>query len=442
MKYRRKLPEAVLAFALCLFIPAQSSRAEVPSNRELDALIEFYKDLHASPELSYFEEKTSAKMAAELERLGFEVTRPVGRYDGEDHTCWGVVAMLKNGDGPTVLVRADMDALPLEEKTGAAFASRVRMTDVTGEEVPVMHACGHDMHVTVLLGAAGRLAANRDKWKGTLVMIGQTAEERGGGARALLRDGLYERWPVPDFALAEHVDPTIEAGKVGYCPEWAMANVDMVDMTVRGVGAHGARPHEGRDPIVLSAQIINSLQTVVSREINPVDAGVVTVGAIHGGTKHNIIPDEVNLQLTVRSFSDEVRERILASIRRIAENTARAAGVPEDRLPLIKFSDGFTPSLYNDPVLTERSVRAMAAVIGQENLVRLKPSTGGEDFSEYGRTEHKVPIFMFRLGTAAPGSDPEGRPGLHSGYFLPEVELTIKTGVTAMTAAVLDLMKK
>ncbi len=407
---------------------------------ELNSLGTFYKDLHANPELSYFEKNTSAKIAVELRSAGFEVTYPVGTYPGGKYTCYGVVAVMKNGPGPTVMVRADMDALPIEEKTGLEWASRVRMKDISGEEVGVMHACGHDMHSTTLVGTARVLSQLKSRWSGTLIMIGQTAEERGGGARALLADGLYERWPVPDYVLALHVSPGVEAGQVGYCPGWAMANVDMVDITIRGVGAHGARPHQGRDPVVIAAQVINALQTIVSREINPIDPGVVTVGSIHGGSKHNIIPDEVKLQLTVRSFTEEVRQRILSSIERITLNTCRAAGVPQDRLPIISGSVEYTPALYNNPELTASTVKALESALGEANVVRIKPTTGGEDFSEYGRTEHKVPVFMFRVGSAEPGSDPASRPGLHSSLYKPVHEPTITAGVKAMTAAVLNLM--
>ena len=351
------------------------------------------------------------------------------------------VMAMENGEGPTVLVRTEMDALPVEAKTGVAWASKVRMRDITGDEVGVMHACGHDMHQTVLVGTARVLAGMKDRWSGTLILIGQTAEERGAGARALLADGLYRRWPVPDYALSEHLDPGLAAGQVGYCPGWAMANIDMIDITIRGVGAHGARPHQGRDPIVIAAQVINALQTVVSREINPVDPGVVTVGSIHGGSKHNIIPDEVKLQLTVRTFTDEVRRKVLEAIERITVNTARAAGLPENLLPVIhNRSEEFFPVLYNDPELVDSTVKAFRAALGEENVLRQKPTTGGEDFSEFGRTDHKVPIFLFRLGSAEPGSDPSSRPGLHSPYFKPAPELTIRTGVKAMSAAVLNLL--
>ncbi len=413
------------------------------ADKHTGELLELYKHLHANPELSFFERNTSARLAAELKAAGYEVTYPVGKYPaGRDYTCWGVVAMLKNGSGPTVLVRGDMDALPIDEKTGVPYASKVRMADISGEQVGVMHACGHDMHTTVLLGTARMLAELKDRWSGTVVIVGQTAEERGSGARALIADGLYERWPVPDYAVAEHVDPSLEIGQVGYCPGWAMANVDMMDITIRGVGSHGARPNQGIDPVVLSAQVINALQTVVSRNINPVEPGVVTVGSIHGGSKHNIIPDEVKLQLTVRSYKQEVRKKILDAIERITIHTARAAGVPEDRLPVINGGVEFTPALYNDPDLVASTVGVLQAELGEQNVVEQMPTTGGEDFSEYGRTEHKVPIFMMRIGTATVGSDPDTRPGLHSPLFYPVPEPVIKTGVTAMTATVLNLLRK
>ncbi len=431
----------VISLTLISHVLARDMKAIV--DEKLPVLLEFYKDLHSSPELSYFEKETSEKLAKELRKLGFEVTNPVGKYPDKSLTCYGVVAIMKNGSGPTVLVRTDIDALPILEKTGVPYASKVRSTDASQEEVPVMHACGHDMHTATLLGTAQLLAGMKEHWTGTLVMLGQTAEERGGGARAVLADGLYERWPVPDYALAQHGDPDLETGQVGYCPGWAMANIDMIDITIRGIGAHGARPHQGRDPVVIAAQVINNLQTVVSRSIDPVETGVVTVGSIHGGSKHNIIPDEVKLQLTVRSFTDEVRAKILEEIERITVNTCRAAGVPEDRLPVIhNRTEEFFPALYNDPELVESTVKAFREVLGEENVIRQRPTTAGEDFSELGLTEHKVPVFMFRVGTAAAGSDPSTRPGWHSAYYLPVPEPSLRTGVIAMTTAVLNLMGK
>ncbi|MBW7996537.1 MAG: amidohydrolase [Candidatus Glassbacteria bacterium] len=436
------LPLGML-LAVQLSLTAAPPDLDALAQKHTGELLEMYKHFHANPELSFFEKETSTRLAGELGKAGYEVTHPVGKYPGHlDYTCWGVVGILRNGPGPTVLVRGDMDGLPIVENTGLPYASRVRMADISGEEVGVMHACGHDVHTTVLIGTARMLAELKSEWSGTVVIVGQTAEERGSGARALLADGLYERWPVPDYAVAEHTDPSLEAGQVGYCPGWAMANVDMMDITIRGVGAHGARPHQGVDPIVLSAQVINALQTVISRNINPVETGVVTVGSIHGGSKHNIIPAEVKLQLTIRSYKEEVRQKILESIERITIHTARAAGVPEDRLPIIEGGVEFTPALYNDPELVVNTVQALKARLGEDNVIQILPTTGGEDFSEFGRTDHDVPIFMMRLGTAEPGSDPVSRPGLHSPLFCPVPEPTLRTGMVAMTTAVLNLLGK
>ena len=434
----------LLVPALSFVMAANTFAAELEQMVEelLPSLEVMYKNFHANPELSFYEQESAGKVATELEKMGYKVSFPVGEYANQLLTCYGVVALLENGSGPVVLIRGDMDALPLQEKTGLAWASEVRMNDHTGAEQPVMHACGHDIHMSVLLGTAQIMAKTKDQWKGTLIIVAQPAEEMGAGARGLIAGGLYESWPVPDYALAEHVDPMVDTGKIGYRAGYAMANVSSVDITVKGVGAHGARPHQGRDPVVIASQIVLSLQTIVSREINPVDVGVVTVGSIHGGTKHNIIPDEVKLQLTVRSFEQKSHLLILDSIKRIAVNTARAAGVPEDRLPEIKSSKDFLPSLYNDPQLTARMVRAAADEIGGQNAVEIKPTTGGEDFSRFGLTEHKVPIFMFRLGTGVPGSDVDSRPGLHSPYYHPVVEQSLVTGVRAMCAMALELMGK
>ena len=284
-----------------------------------------YKHCHRNPELSFYEKETAARMAAELRQIGFEVTEGVGGY--------GVVGVLRNGEGPTVLVRADMDALPIEEATGLPYASEVTTKDEAGMEVGVMHACGHDVHMTVWTGTARQLAERKDEWSGTLLFIGQPAEERAGGAKAMLNDGLYERFPVPDHALALHVSANLEAGTVGYCPEYALANVDMMDITVYGRGGHGAYPHTTIDPVTLASRMVVALQTVVSREISPLEPAVVTVGAIHGGTKGNVIPDQVELQLTLRSYTDEVRQAVIDKIKRICNGVAMSAGLPEDTIP-------------------------------------------------------------------------------------------------------------
>ena len=409
-------------------------------NAEYSSLFELYQHLHANPELSFPEAQTSERLGAELRHAGYEVTTGVGQF--------GVVAVLKNGSGPTVLVRCDLDALPVKEQTGLPYASKVTTKDDSGAEVSVMHACGHDVHMTALVGVARVLAATKTYWSGTLVLIGQPAEERGGGARAMLRDGLFTRFPKPDFCLALHDKADLPAGTVGTTPGAALANVNSVDITVRGVGGHGSAPETTKDPIVLAAQIVLALQTIVSREITPGQPAVVTVGSIHGGTKHNIIPAEVKLQLTVRSYTDEVREKVLAAIKRIAHGQALAAGVPEDRLPEVKLSDDSTPATFNTPELTERVAKSFRDWFPADRVVSVKPVMGGEDFSEYGRTAEKIPICLFWIGGAKREVFAEAQrsgkplPSLHSPFWAPDPEPTIKTGITAMTAAVLELMKK
>lgn len=422
----------------------------------LDALIEqqaswllaTYKHLHANPELSYLEKETSALLARELRRLGYEVTVNVGDYGAPGRTGYGVVAVLRNGAGPTVLVRTDTDALPVEERTGLPYASQKR-AEFEGVEYPVMHACGHDIHMTSFLGTAAVLAKLKDKWAGTLVLIAQPAEERGVGALAMLRDGLYQRFPRPDFALALHSNANMPVGTVGTRAGYVLANVDSVDITVRGYGGHGSTPEATRDPIVVAAQLVLALQTIVSREVSPFDPAVVTVGSIHGGTKHNIIPDEVHLQITVRSYKPEVRKKILAAIERIARGVAAAAGIPEERAPVVRISeDEFTPSTYNDPELTGRVTAALERTLGKENVQAVEPVMAGEDFSRYGMEEPKVPILIFWLGTVEPARVREANekglrlPSLHSSAFAPLPAPSIRTGVRAMTSAVLELMKK
>ncbi len=408
------------------------------ADREYPSLFELYRHFHAHPELSLNEEKTSARLAEELRRAGYEVTERVGG--------WGVVAVLKNGAGPTVLVRADMDALPVREQTGLPYASTVTARDSAGNEVGVMHACGHDIHMTSLVGTARALAQLRTHWAGTLILIGQPAEEAGGGAARMLADGLFTRFPRPDFCLALHDNAEMPAGQLGYTPGFSTANVDSVDITVRGLGGHGAYPHRTKDPVVLAAQIVLALQTIVSREIEAGDPAVVTVGSIQGGTKHNIIPDEVKLQVTVRSHTDTARQQVLAAIPRIVRGQALAAGLPEDRMPLVNIHQEYTPAVYNDPELAERVAGVFRTHFGETNVIRRLPRMGGEDFSEYGRTAERVPICMFNLGAVAPevyaASQRTGQslPGLHSPRFAPAPEPTLKTGIMATTLAVLELM--
>lgn len=429
------------AVLLCAAAPGWAqSGIDALVEAEKASLEQLYLYLHQHPELSFHEKETAARLVTEMKSAGFEVTPNLGGY--------GFVAVLKNGTGPTVMVRTDLDGLPVEEKTGRSYASKVRTTNDQGQDVGVMHACGHDIHMSSFVGVARVLSKTKDRWKGTLVMIGQPAEERGSGATAMLKDGLYTRFPRPDVALALHTDAALESGKIGYRAGFAMANVDTLDLTVKGVGGHGAYPHLTKDPIVLSAQIILALQTLVSRELRPIDSGVVTVGSIHGGSKHNIIPDQVNLQLTVRSYSDQTREQLLSGIRRIAVNTARAAGVPEDRLPTMKLQDQeFTPATYNDPELVKRLVAMWKTSLGADRVVERDPEMGGEDFSRYGRETPRIPIFLMRVGTvdaermaaAARGETP--LPSLHSPLYWPAIHPTLETGVKAMSMAVLELMK-
>jgi hippurate hydrolase len=409
-------------------------------NGDLPRLLTLYRDLHSHPELSRQEKQTSAKLAKEIGGLGFKVTPGVG---GD-----GIVAVLENGLGPVVMLRTDMDALPVTETTGLPFASKVRATTASGIETGVMHACGHDVHMTSWIGIARRMAAMKKQWSGTLVMIAQPAEEIGAGAKAMLDDGLYTRFPKPSAVLAFHDGP-LPAGVIGYTSGYTLANVDSVDMLVRGLGGHGAYPHITKDPIVLAARIVVALQTIVSREVDPEDAAVVTVGSIHGGTKHNIIPDEVKLQLTVRSFSPETRTRILDAITRIARGEAIAAGMPEDRMPVVTIQDQYTPATFNSEPLTSDIMATFRERFGAERVRAVPPSMAGEDFSQYRLADpDHVQSLLFWVGAirqdqwdAAKG-DTTKLPGLHSPFWAPDAEKTISTGIEAMTTAALHLLAK
>ena len=401
------------------------------------SLMELYKDLHSNPELSYKEEKTSKKLALLLRELGYEVTEGIGGY--------GVVAHLKNGIGKTILIRADMDALPVEEKTGASYASKVKSINQVGQEVFTMHACGHDIHMTVLMGTANYMAKNKEKWQGDLILVLQPAEEVSGGARNMIKDGLFKKWPRPDYNLALHVSADMQAGKIGYLPGWAMANVDSVDIIIKGIGGHGAYPHKTKDPIVLTAQIINSLQTIISREIGPIEPAVLTVGSIHGGTKHNIIPNEVRLQLTLRSYTDEVRSKTISSIKRLTRGLAISAGMPPDLYPEVILKDEYTPAVFNNPDLVQKLESSFKKSIGSENIFKTSPVMGGEDFGMYGRDEPIIPTAIFWLGAVNKDVFEESKkeniplPSLHSDLFLPDAEPTINTGIIAMSQAAIDL---
>jgi hippurate hydrolase len=443
---RKPLLLGAICVALFASVNAQQLSLDAMIDRDIASWLTTYRSLHAAPELSHREEKTSAFVAGELRKLGFTVTEHIGKYQNSQWSGYGVVAVLKNGPGPTVLVRTELDALPVEEKTGLAYASQVKTKNDAGLDVSVMHACGHDIHMTSFLGTAKMLTELKDRWSGTLIMLGQPAEETGDGANAMLRDNLYANFPKPDFAIALHDKPELETGKVGYTPGYAMASATSIDIKILGVGGHGSAPELTKDPIVVAAQVVMALQTIVSRENSPLDPAVVTVGSIHGGTRYNIIPDEVNLQLTVRTYKEDVRKRILASIERIVKGVALTAGIPADRAPTVKVSEG-TGSTYNDPQLIERLVGSFKRALGDENVVQMPPMMASEDFGYFGM-DHTIPATIFWLGASDPAKVKASResgvplPGLHSALFAPVPEPTLRTGVKAMTSAVLDLMKK
>ena len=429
-----------LILALPLALAAAAAPATHPAVAPLEAiypdLAALYRDLHAHPELSLQEEKTSARLAERFRALGYEVTEKVGGF--------GVVGVMKNGSGPTVLLRADMDALPVEEKTGLPYASNVKVTDAAGNTVPVMHACGHDVHMTSLVGAATLLARAKGRWRGTLVLVGQPAEEAGNGALSMIQDSFLSRFPKPDYCLALHDDATLPAGTLAWTSGFALANVDSVDITVFGRGGHGSKPEGTVDPIVIAARTVVALQTIVARENSPFDPAVVTVGSIHGGTRRNVIPDEVVLHLTVRSYKPEVRQRLLAAIERIAKAEALAAAAPRE--PEVKVLEG-TASTYNDPALSKRVAGALAAAFGEERVIEAPPIMAGEDFGEFGKAA-KAPSFMFWVGgvPAARWAEAQGDasklPSLHSALWAPDPEPTLKAGAAALTVAALELLGK
>lgn len=431
--------------AIVLLLIATSAAAQNLDqmiDREIPSLLTTYKQLHAAPELSMQEKNSSALVASRLKELGYEVTYPVGQYTEPGATCYGVVAIMRNGTGPTLLVRSDMDALPVQEQTGLPYASTVRAKSQTGDDVPVMHACGHDIHMTTLLGTAKMLAQLKSQWHGTLMLIGQPAEEVVKGADGMLRDHLYERFPKPDYAIAFHDNSSLPAGQVGYTPGYLMASADSINVTIRGLGGHGASPQSTKDPVVMAAQFINALQTIVSREDSPLDPVVVTVGSIHGGTKRNIIPDEVQLLMTVRTYKPEVRKRVVASIERIARGIGISAGVPEDRMPVVELLAGESvDSTYNDPALTERIAAALTKGMGAPNVIRIDPLMVSEDFGRFG-VDRKIPICMLNVGAVDPAKIASGQwlPSLHSSGFAPLPDPTLRGAIKAMTLAVLELL--
>ena len=419
---------------LCLLFCAASNPSKVDKTfikDDIDYLVALYKDIHQNPELSLQEKNTSKKLAGELRQVGFEVTENFGGY--------GIVGILKNGEGPTILYRTDMDALPMWEKTDLDYQSNVEVP-YQGGQVGTMHSCGHDIHMATWIGTARAMANMKDQWNGTLMLIGQPAEEIGQGAKMMLDAGLYEKFGVPDYGIGLHSSPTIAAGAIGLGEGYTMANTESVDIKVFGVGAHGASPHMSIDPVVTASMIVMDLQTIVSRNLKPIDDAVITVGAIKGGTKHNIIPDEVSLQLTVRTFKQEVRELVHQRIREISRGVGIAAGLPEDKLPEVIIPDVYTPANYNHPELV-RSIRQSALKVLDQSAVEVsEPQMVGEDFARYGSTEHKVPTVLFWLGTVPDNRMKSGDlPGLHSPYYFPEPAKSLETGVTVMSQSLVDL---
>ena len=444
-----KLFPILWTFIFCSAVAVAQPSPQSTADAELPSLLVIYKDIHAHPELSGHEEHTAMLVAKELRAAGCQVTEHLGKYEKSDLRGYGVVGVMKNGDGPTVLVRTDMDALPVEEETGLPYASKVVAKNEEGRDVHVMHACGHDVHVAAFIGTARALGKLKDQWHGTIVFVAQPAEEIGSGARALLKDGLYDRFGKPNFALGFHDKADLQTGHIGVTEGYTSANVDSVDVTVRGVGGHGGYPHKTKDPIVLAAEIINAWQTIASRENNPLDPIVITVGSIHGGTKHNIIPDEVKMQITVRTYKPQVRERVLADIDRIAKGCAAAAGIPPDLAPIVSVSKDFVaPATYNNPELTKRLIAVWKKSLGNENVEIVDPTMGGEDFSEYSLPDHSIPAVDFHFGAVDPAKIAEFKqagkelPTLHSSKFAPVPEPTIRVGIIGMTTAVLELMKK
>jgi amidohydrolase len=438
------MTKKLLLFALAaMTLPTASSAAALQDaiNADMPSLMTVYRDLHANPELSMAEVRSPAKLAAEARKLGFTVTEKVGKT--------GVVAVMKNGPGPVLLLRADMDALPVVEQTGLPFASKVRATARSGVETGVMHACGHDTHMTSWLGTARRLAAMKDQWSGTLVMILQPGEETGEGAKAMLDDGLYTRFPKPDYVLAFHDAAALPAGVIGVTPGYALANVDSVDISVKGIGGHGAYPQTTKDPIVLAARIVTTLQTLVSRENDPANPAVVTVGSFQAGAKHNIISDEAKLQLTVRSYTPAVRKLLLDGIRRIARGEAIAAGMPDDKMPVVTIRDAeFTPSTFNTEKLSARALALFTEHFGPERAVKTPAVMGGEDFSRFWLADKSVESLIFWVGGTpldkwqAAGGDATKLPSLHSPYWAPDAEAVISTATEALTITALDILKK
>ena len=405
--------------------------------QDIPYLKSLYLDIHKNPEISLMEKETSKKLANELEKIGFEVTRNFGGY--------GVVGIFKNGNGPTILYRTDMDALPMKEKTGLSYASQIITKNFDGNDVGTMHSCGHDMHMTVWTGTARALIERKNEWKGTIIMIGQPAEEIGAGAAMMLNEGLFEKYPIPDYGIALHSSPIIPSGKVGFGKGYTMANTESIDIKVFGQGAHGASPHMSIDPIVTASIIVMELQTIVSRNINPLDDAVITVGSFQGGTKHNIIPDEVKLQLTIRTYKEKVRKLIHKRIKEICNGVASSMGLDKSQWPEVIIPEKYTPANFNDSKLVDLMMNSSKEIIGVNNVIVSDPQMVGEDFSRFGNTKEKIPTVLYWLGTV-----PDDRmkkyeagnyalPGLHSPFYYPEIEQSIITGIKVNTQAMIKI---
>ncbi|MCH7413889.1 amidohydrolase [Belliella sp. R4-6] len=438
MKLEKKLIIiTLLAFNFSITVKSQDLKQSI--EKVYPELEKLYKELHQNPELSLQEKETSARMAIELKKLGYKVTESIGGY--------GVVGIFENGPGPVLLIRTDMDALPMEEKTGLPYASTKKGISNDGKETYIAHSCGHDIHMSVFIGTAQMMMEYKNSWRGTLLLVAQPAEENGLGAWNMMNDGLYEKFPHPDFAIALHDYPFLPAGTLGYKSGALMAGVDMMNVTVFGEGGHGAAPHTTIDPIVLSSQMIQAYQTIVSRTLSPTEPAVVTVGSIHGGSVHNIIPDEVTMQLTMRSYSLEVREKIIKRIKEISDNYAIAAGLSIEKMPKYWIREPFTKPLINDDNLTKKMLNVFENCFGADKIIEVESMMIGEDFSAYGNQEREIPISMFFLGANDPEflkkAEKEGLdiPGLHSPYFAPIPEPTIKTGVEAMSSFAMEILK-
>ncbi|MEH6480290.1 MULTISPECIES: M20 metallopeptidase family protein [Pseudoalteromonas] len=419
----------------------QANGLDLNLSKAMPAIEKFYLDLHQSPELSYHEQKTGKKIADRLTQLGFKVTSNVGGF--------GVVGIYKNGEGPTVMIRTDTDGLPIIEQTGKSYASKVKVIDEHGAKVGVMHGCGHDIHMSSFIGTAEQLIAHKKQWQGTLMMVAQPAEEVGGGAKAMLSEGLFSKYAKPDHIIALHVSASVPAGKVSMKNEYTMASVDSVDITIKGKGGHGAYPHTTIDPVVIAARTVLALQTITSRELSPLEPSVITVGSIHGGSKHNVISDEVKLQLTLRSYNPDVRSAQIAAIKRITAGIAQSAGLNESNYPVIYVhEDESIPSTYNNPAQTDIVRNSIASAIGDINVLETQAVMAGEDFGLYGRTDENIPITLFWLGgvNQAQYADSiktgEVLPSLHSSKFAPDYKVAIPTGIKAMSNAAVALFNK